>query len=718
MVQTTGAGHIKDIPKWRNSNVDIVERVKALLAELTTEEKLDQLNHRNKAISRLSIPAYVWWNEALHGLARSGSATVFPQAIGMAATFSSEMVQRMGKVIALEGRARHHESARKGDHGTYKGLTYWAPNVNIFRDPRWGRGQETYGEDPFLTGLLGSAFVKGVQGDDPHYLKAVATPKHFAVHSGPEATRFSFNSIADKRDLYETYLPAFKACIKAGAMSVMTAYNAYNGEPCSTNTFLIEKILREDWGFEGVIVTDAGAGEALYKEHKSVNDYPEAVAKELERSIDVIVDWEEGIHEAYKRGLLKMEDIDRAVHNQLMIKFRLGFFDKAEVVPFADTPYEVIECEKHRECAKQACRESLVLLKNENKLLPLKKESLKSIAVIGPNANNRDILLGNYHGTPTRYRTILEGFLNSIPNDCRVWYAKGSEYISVRTEFCAEDYDRISEAVSIAERSDVAILCLGLSPDIEGEAGDTFNSEAGGDRLKIELPEIQEHLLRKILETKTPVIVLMVCGSAIVSPLIQKKVLAMIHCWYPGAEGGDAIAEVVFGEVNPSGRLPVTFYNRTKDLPEFTCYDMNNRTYRFFDGEVAYPFGFGLSYTDFSFSDLKVEKNTGEVIMSVNVKNLGEVAGVEVVQVYVSLICEGFRTPKRQLMAVQRINLNVAEEKKVILTLNDDQFLITDNDGKQSLYSGEVLISVGASQNDEKSIVLSGKKPLEQKIRL
>lgn len=703
-----------DNQKWHDSNKSISERINALMAEMTIEEKLDQLNYRNKAIPRLGIPPYVWWNEALHGLARSGTATVFPQPIGMGATFSPGLVKEMGKVIALEGRARHHESLRKGDFGTYKGLTYCSPNVNIFRDPRWGRGHETYGEDPFLTGLLGAAYVKGIQGNNPNYFKAVAIPKHFAVHSGPEANRLSFDSIADERDLRETYLPAFKACCEAGAIAVMTSYNAYNGVPCSINEYLICKILRNEWGFKGAVITDAGTGEALYKEHKSVSNYAEAAALELVSGVDILIDWEEGVKDAYKRRILKKEVINRALYYQLMIKFKLGFFDDPALVPLANTSYKVIGCDKHRALARCATRKSLVLMKNKDNLLPLKKLKLKSIAVIGPNADNHDVLLGNYYGTPTYQTTILEGILKAALKNCRVWYAKGCEHIDMRTESCAEDYDRISEAVSIAELSDVAVLCLGLSPMIEGEAGDVFNAENSGDRLKIELPEIQEYLLSKVLETGIPVIVLMVCGSSIISTVIEEKVPAMLHCWYPGAEGGDVIAEMLFGDTSPSGRLPVTFYKSTEDLPDFNSYDMSNRTYRFFYGEVAYPFGFGLSYTSFAYSELVITTTDNNLDITVEVSNTGERCGGEVVQVYASIKRDSLRTPIRSLVAIQHVNLKPNEKKQVQFRIHYEKLHITNAEGKQYMSSGECLISVGGSQNDEKSIALMGRKPLER----
>lgn len=687
------------------------ERAQSLLAEMTVEEKLSQLNYRNKGMPRLGLPPYVWWNEALHGIARAGAATVFPQPIGMAATFNPGRVRQMAAVIALEGRARHHDSVRHGDRGTYKGLTYWSPNINIFRDPRWGRGHETYGEDPFLTATLGVAYTEGLQGDHPVFLQAVATPKHYAVHSGPELNRLSFNSAADERDLRETYLPAFKACFVAGAQSVMTAYNAYNGEPCSTNDYLINRILRNEWGFHGCVVTDAGAGEALYKEHKVVGDYAEALAKELSSGVDVIVDWEEGAQRAWERGLISECELDRAVFNQLMVKFKLGFFDDPGGVPLADTPVDIIECKEHLEAAREATRESLVLLKNEEQVLPLKKEELKTIAVIGPNADARDVLLGNYNGTPTRQRTLLEGILHEAPVGCRVLHARGCELKAYRTEVCAEDHDRYAEAVSAAERADVALLCLGLNPSIEGEAGDAFNAEAGGDKLQIELHEAQEELIRRVASTGTSIVVLMFAGSSVFSKAAEEHARAILHCWYPGAEAGTVIAKMLFGHYNPSGRLPVTFYRSDTDLPAFEDYSMENRTYRFFRGEPAYPFGFGLSYTTFKYTNLNIEQKEDGFTVTVTIENTGARSGEEVVQVYATQKAE-FRTPLRKLVAFSRVSVQAGRSLRVELPVGLDTLKLVDPSGRQVLLSSTIRFTVGGSQGDPRSIHLMGRTPL------
>lgn len=673
----------QDCRPWLETSLTFEQRARLLLAEMTTEEKLSQVNYRNAAIPRLGLPAYVWWNEALHGLARSGAATVFPQAIGMAATFHPDRVFEMAVVIAREGRARHHESVREGDFGTYKGLTYWSPNVNIFRDPRWGRGHETYGEDPVLTGTLGAAYVRGLQGSHPRYLQAVATPKHFAVHSGPEATRLSFNSVVSERDLRETYLPAFEACFSAGAASVMTAYNAVNGEPCSTNSRLIGDILRNEWGFQGAVVTDAGAGEALYKEHRRVADYPEAVARELASGVDVIVDWEQGAGEAWARGLLAEHDLDRAVFNQLLVKFRLGFFDPPEDVPLSGTPYEVIECESHLDAARRASAESLVLLRNPEGLLPLDPGALRNVAIIGPNADARDVLLGNYHGTPTRQVTLLEGMRRALGQECRVWHARGCELLGQRTEPCAEDDDRLAEALSAARRSDVVILCLGLNPSIEGEAGDAFNAEAGGDRTLIELPRPQENLVRRVASCGKPMVVLYFTGSAVASAAVDECAGAVLQCWYPGAEGGDAIAQTLLGMHNPGGRLPVTFYRATDDLPPFADYSMRGRTYRFFEGTPAYPFGFGLSYTRFSYESVDALATADGLVARVALSNNGNRDGDEVVQIYARAVEPAVPSPLQSLIGFRRVTIAAGARVTVDVPLASTAFLLVDSDGRR-----------------------------------
>ncbi|MEX0326974.1 MAG: glycoside hydrolase family 3 C-terminal domain-containing protein [Puniceicoccaceae bacterium] len=684
---------------------------------MTTEEKLSQINWKNKAIPRLGIPAYVWCSEGLHGVARAGAATVFPQPIGMAASFSTDRVRDMGEVLTIEARARHHESLRQGDHGTYKGITYWSPNINIFRDPRWGRGHETYGEDPHLTSVMGSTFVRTIQGPQDKYLQLVATPKHFAVHSGPELDRLSFNSVVDERDLRETYLPAFKACIEAGARSIMTAYNAINGEPCATNKYLVRTILQEEWGFDGVIVTDGGAGEALYKNHKRVQSYADAVCLALSNGVDIMTDWEDMTHEALESGKLSEEDLNRSVFKQLKLKFALGMFDDPNEVPLADTPYEMIEAPEHLEKARLASSQSLVLLKNEGALLPLNMHSLKNIAVIGPNADSREVLLGNYHGTPSRHVTVYEGVRDSVGPGCRVWLAQGCEHLSSQTEACAEEDDRYAEAVAVSQRSDVVVLCLGLTPRIEGEAGDAFNAEAGGDRLSIELPQPQEELIRRIAKTGKPIIVLMLSGSSIYSPLLETHCQAILQCWYPGAEGGEVIAETLFGQHNPAGRLPVTFYKSTDDLPDFRNYGMDGRTYRFFKGEAAFPFGYGLSYTRFDYDAFNIQESGARIEVSATVSNTGELDGDEVVQVYASQTAP-FRTPVCSLIAFERVPIKKGEKRQVSLSIPKERLKLTDPEGRQSMYPGEVTVFIGGCQPDARSKELTGKPCLSKTLQL
>lgn len=678
---------------YQKTSLPIERRIDALLAELTVEEKLGFIDYRNAGVPRLGIPPYSWWNEALHGLARSGTATVFPQAIAMAATFSPDLVQAMGDVIATETRARYFSSVAKGDHDTYKGLTLWSPNVNIFRDPRWGRGHETFGECPFLTGLLGAAFVRGTQGPDPEHLRTAATPKHFAVHSGPEESRASFNAVVDERDLRETYLPAFKTCVvEARAQSVMSAYNAINGEPSSTHHRLLTDILRGEWGFDGAVVTDVGVLRNLVQQHKTQPDGPHAVKAELDAGVDVVSDFlKDEPQEAYRRGLLSEADLDRALRNQLRVKFRLGLFDpKPRDVP----PFESLACPKHRALALETARRSLVLLKNERNLLPLNRKRLKTIAVVGPNATCLRSLLGNYNGTPLDPVTPLAGILRKAGDAIRVLYAQGCEPSARKTEGCAmHERDRFAEALAAAERADVVIACIGLNPDMEGEIGDASNADAAGDKRSVELPAIQRELVDALAATGTPLVLVNISGSAVAIP--EAKAGAVVQAFYPGECGGTAIADVLFGDFNPCGRLPVTFYRTTDDLPPFGDYAMTNRTYRFFKGEPLYAFGHGLSYTTFGYADLKVRRGrNGEATAAVTVTNTGKRAGEEVVQLYTSLPEATTRTPIRQLAAVGRVALKPGQSKRVRLTLWPNSLQAVLEDGTATRAVGNAVIRV------------------------
>ena len=571
------------------------KRAQDLVSRMTLEEKASQLRYDAPAIPRLGVPAYNWWNEGLHGVARAGVATSFPQAIGMAAAFDTGLMQMVGDVIAEEGRAKYNAYSARDDRDIYKGLTFWSPNVNIFRDPRWGRGHETYGEDPYLTGELGSAFVKGLQGDG-EYLKAAACAKHFAVHSGPEAVRHQFDARVSKKDLYETYLPAFEKLVKeADVEAVMGAYNRTNGEPCCGSRTLIQDILREEWGFQGHYVSDCWAIRDFHEHHMVTDTAEESAAMALKNGCDVNCG-NTYLHllKACQDGLVTEEEIGKAAERLFTTRFLLGLFDETG---YDGIGYDRLECAEHVETAARATAESLVLLKN-NGILPLKKEDIRAIGVIGPNADSRSALIGNYHGTSSRYITVLEGIQDYVPEGTRVYYSEGCHLFRDRVEGLAWRQDRISEALSVAKNSDVVILCLGLDETLEGEEGDTGNSYASGDKADLLLPQVQRELAEAVMQAGKPVILLNMTGSAMDLRYFEEHADAVMQVWYPGARGGKTIAEVLFGEISPSGKLPVTFYNSIEELPEFEDYGMKGRTYRYFEGTPLYPFGYGLTYGD------------------------------------------------------------------------------------------------------------------------
>ena len=604
-------------PAYLNPELPIEERVEDLVSRMTLEEKVSQTLNGARGIERLGIPKYDWWNECLHGVARAGVATVFPQAIGMAATWNEELIFEVATAISDEARAKHHEFVRRGIRDIYTGLTMWSPNINIFRDPRWGRGQETYGEDPYLTSRLGVAFVKGLQGDDPKYLKVVATPKHFAVHSGPERDRHRFDALVSEKDLWETYLPAFEATVKEGkAQSVMGAYNRTNGEPCCGSPTLLQEILRQKWGFTGYVTSDCWALGDFFKHHRVVDTPVEAVAMAMNAGCDLCCgSLYSFLVDAVREGLVEEATLDTAVKRLFTARFRLGMFDPEEKVPYAQIPYEVNDCEEHRQLAQKTARESIVLLKNDG-LLPLDK-NIKKIAVIGPNADNLDALLGNYNGIPSRFTTPLAGIKEKVGPETIVYHTKGCELI--------DDSRRgFAVAEELARKADVAVVVLGLSPTIEGEEG------AADDRADIQLLGVQEELLKSVHATGTPVVLVLLNGSAIAVNWADENVAAILEAWYPGEEGGTAIADVLFGDYNPAGRLPVTFYKSLDQLPPFEDYRMENRTYRYFKGEPLYPFGYGLSYTTFTYSDLRITPATikaGQVLPSRSPENTGSMAG-------------------------------------------------------------------------------------------
>jgi beta-glucosidase len=830
-------------PPFRNPSLPIEKRVDDLVSRMTLEEKVSQMMNAAPAIERLGVPAYEWWNEALHGVARAGYATVFPQAIGLAATWDTDLMHQVADVISTEARAKHHEFVRLNQRARYEGLTFWSPNINIFRDPRWGRGQETYGEDPYLTARLGVAFVKGLQGDDPRYFKVIATPKHYAVHSGPEPERHSFDAKADERDLRETYLPAFRATIIEGrADSVMCAYNRTNTEPCCANDRLMMDILRKEWGFSGYVVSDCGAISDIWKGHQFAKSEAAASAMAVKVGTDLACGREySSLIRAVKEGLISEREIDVSVKRLMTARFRLGMFDPPETVPYARIPFSENDSPAHRALSLKAAHESMVLLKNENHTLPLKKD-LKTIAVIGPNADALEVLLGNYNGTPSKYVTPLAGIKSKVSAATQVLYSAGTYKIGVsaipvpasaltrdgngspaglkgeyfnnremkgeptltrtdqdvnfewgafspappltpqnfsvrwtgkltapesgkyllgaagngglrvyvdskvlieelanrRTKVVTKEIDLEAghtydirfdyyaganafaaaklvwsppngermlrdDAISKARQADVVVMCLGLSPLVEGEEMEVpFEGFRGGDRTSIDLPKPQEELLKEVQALGKPVVLVLLNGSALAVNWANGHVPAIVDAWYPGEEGGTALADVLFGDYNPGGRLPVTFYKSVDQLPPFTDYSMQGRTYRYFKGDALYPFGFGLSYTKFKYGDLKLSANTikagGSLNVSVEVQNVGPVAGDEVVQMYVSDQAAPVPVPIRSLAGVSRVFLRPGEKQRVSFMLEPRQMSLIDNDGKRVIAPGAFLISVGGRQ--------------------
>ncbi len=822
------------LPPYKDPALPIERRVEDLVSRMTLEEKVSQMLNSARAVERLDIPAYDWWNEALHGVARAGYATVFPQAIGLAATWNPDLMRRVADVISTEARAKYNEAQRRGERGRYKGLTFWSPNVNIFRDPRWGRGQETYGEDPFLTSLLGVAFVRGLQGNHPRYLKVVSTPKHYAVHSGPEPERHSFDAKATERDLRETYLPAFRATVLEGrAEGVMCAYNRTNGEPACANKYLTD-VLRREWSFKGHVVSDCGAIEDIYKGHGFVKTEAEASALAVKAGTDLSCGGEyKSLIQAVRDGLITEAEINVSLKRLMTARFRLGMFDPPELVPYSRIQLSENDSPAHRRLALEAARESIVLLKNADKTLPFSKAA-KTIAVIGPNADAPGVLLGNYNGQPSESTTPLQGIRDKVSPATRVVYALGStltgeevapvpadgfrgEYFNNKElkgepvltraeERINYDWDRgrvapelpddnfsarwtgkfvpkesgtfrlgataddgvrlyldgellvdawtnsapysppktvlkevrleagraydvrleyydntgpavaklvwsfprlreklIEEAVAAARQSDAVVLVLGIAPSLEGEEMKVeVKGFRGGDRTDLSLPEAQEDLLKAVAATGKPVALVLMSGSALAVNWANENVPAIVQAWYPGEEGGAAIADVLFGDYNPAGRLPVTFYKSANDLPPFTEYGMSGRTYRYFKGEPLYPFGHGLSYTRFVYGDVKLSarsiKAGAGVTVSVDVENLGERDGDEVVQLYVTDVAASVPVPVRSLQGVRRVSLRRGERRSVSFTLAPSQLSVIDDRGRRVVEPGDFLISVGGKQ--------------------
>lgn len=696
------------------------QRAIDLVDQMTVEEMASQLRFDAPAIERLGVPEYNWWNEALHGVARSGTGTVFPQAIGLGATFDTELLYEIGDCISTETRAKYNEATKHGDRDIYKGITMWSPNVNLFRDPRWGRGQETYGEDPYLISELAIPFIKGLQGDG-EYLKVAACAKHFAVHSGPEALRHSFDAKADLKDMWETYLPAFEACVKeAKVEAVMGAYNRTNGEVCCAHSYLMDDVLRGQWKFEGHYVSDCWAVRDFHENHKVTAAPEESVKLALEHGCDVNCGCTyERIMNAYEAGMISEDTIRASAIRLFTTRFLLGMFDETE---FDKIPYEAVDCKEHRKLAEKAACESVVLLKNDG-ILPLDKNKIKTIGVIGPNADSRKALKGNYHGTSSRYITVLEGIQDICEDDVRVLYAKGCHLHLDKVEPLAREDDRISEAVAVAEHSDVVVLCLGLNENLEGEEGDTGNSYASGDKIDLQFPASQRRLLAAIAATKKPLILCSMTGSAMDLEEASNVSNAVLQTWYPGARGGGQVAKILFGDANPSGKLPVTFYTEKNTLPDFTDYSMKGRTYRYLEEQPMYPFGYGLNYgkaevlaANVADAAFEMLSEGNELTLEVEVTNKGERVAEEVLQVYVRAEGTPYEVPNFKLGAFKRVAIEAGETKKVTVIVPAKAFLVVNNDGKR-IFDGEAAsLSVGFSGPDERSCELMEMKPIALKV--
>lgn len=699
-------------PVYQDETRSFKERAAALVSEMTLEEKVFQTLFNAPAIERLGVKAYNYWNEALHGVARAGVATVFPQAIGLAAAFDEDLMEEIGDTISTEARAKFNMQAQYGDRDIYKGLTFWSPNVNMFRDPRWGRGHETYGEDPYLSGRLGVRFIDGLQGHDPKYMKVAACAKHFAVHSGPEDLRHEFNAKVSKQDMYETYLPAFEACVKEGKVeAVMGAYNRTNDEACCGSKTLLVDILRDKWGFDGHVTSDCWALKDFHEFHMVTKNEVETVALAMNRGCDLNCgNMYVHLLQAVKDGLVEEKTIDRALTRLFTTRMKLGLFDNEKAVPFNTIGYDQVDTAVNKALNLKAAKKTIVLLKNENQTLPLKLSEIKTIGVVGPNADNRKALVGNYEGTASEYITVLEGIREYVGDQARIMYSEGCHLFKDRVQGLGQPSDRTAEARAVAAMSDVVIAVMGLDPGLEGEEGDQGNEFASGDKPNLQLPGIQEDVLKALYESGKPVILVLLSGSALAVPWADENLPAIVQGWYPGAQGGRAIAQMLFGEYSPEGKLPITFYRTSEELPAFTEYAMKGRTYRYMTNEALYPFGYGLSYTDFTFSDVKISGAVAEgAKVCVTVKNNGSMAGAETVQVYVKSPLEG--APNAQLKGLKKVTLEAGESKTVEITLPAKAFGVYNEAAERVIIPGNYEVYVGASAPDTRSVSLMKKAP-------
>jgi beta-glucosidase len=691
---------------YKDPSHSFEQRAADLVSHMTLEEKVSQMQNVAPAIPGLGIPAYDWWNEGLHGVARAGQATVFPQAIGLAATFDTDLMHQVATTISDEARAKYNDFERRGMHGRYEGLTFWSPNINIFRDPRWGRGQETYGEDPFLTSRMGVAFVRGMQGDDPKYRKLDATAKHYVVHSGPESERHRFDVHPSERDLYETYLPAFQALVQEAKVdAVMGAYNRVDGASASASPRLLQDVLRKQWGFEGYTVSDCDAVEDIYPHHKIVATAEQAAALAVKSGMDLNCGKTyAALTQAVHDGLIAESDIDNALEKLMEARFRLGMFDPPELVPWSHLPYSINQSPQHDELARRAADESIVLLKN-NGVLPLSPK-VHRIAVIGPTADDVAPLLGNYHGTPKAPVTILRGIRDAAPH-AEVIYAHGTDLVEGIKGGVGNPTKVREEALRAAQKADVVIFVGGLTADLEGEEMKVnYPGFAGGDRTDLRLPATQEKLLEALQATGKPVVLVLTTGSALAIDWAKQHVPAILLAWYPGQRGGTAAADALFGRINPAGRLPITFYKADEKLPPFDDYSMEGRTYRYFRGEPLYPFGYGLSYTQFAYSDLQLDRDKASpaerIKVTLKVKNTGARAGDEVVQLYLKPLHAAHARVNEALRGFQRIHLQPGEERVVSFDISPEADLkyYDDVHHAYAVDAGSYRVQIGASSAD------------------
>ena len=689
------------------------QKAKELVAKMTVEEKISQLLYNAPAIERLGIGEYNWWNEGSHGVARAGTATVFPHAIAMASTFDPELVGEVADAISTEGRAKYNKHVKYGDHDIFKGLTFWAPNINIFRDPRWGRGQETFGEDPFLTAELGVSFIKGIQGDG-EFLKAGACSKHFAVHSGPEKTRHGFDAVVDMHDMWETYLPAFEKTVKSGVAGVMGAYNRTNSEPCCAHSYLLVDVLRNKWNFDGYVVSDCGALGDIYKFHKFVETKAEAAAVSLKNTCDLNCgETYDALIDAYEQDLITEDEITAAAENLFTIRYRLGEFE--DVRPWSDVGLNKLDSKEHKALNLKTAEQCMVLLDNKDNFLPLDKKTDKKIAVIGPNSLSVTALEGNYNGYASEYITVADG-IRRVFADAEISVEKGCNYCDEYLNHWSGFQNMISDGIATAAEADITILALGLDQSIEGEdTGFDNDYTSCGDKRTLGLPATQQKLAEAVCDVCENVVVLLLCGSSIdVGEKVRNHAKAIIHAWYPGAVGGLALANILAGEANPSAKLPITIYKVDHKIPDFEDYSMKGRTYRYIDGDALYPFGFGLSYTNYKYDNAKlVSADAEKISVSVSVENAGSIAGKEIIQVYAAYTDSRVATPHWQLCSLKSVPLEAGEKKEVSLDIDRYWVKAVTMDGERVDPDGKITLYIGGHQPDSVSNKLLGYNCLE-----